>query len=104
MVMSLSPEIRNLIIQSMNGQLTAHIDISGNEQKLKQFTNMYGYDGDVYGFVHGFLLGSVMASAYTIAKTALLRDLSEEEKKEIAELIKTMKIKILEIMTKIQNT
>lgn len=102
--MSLIPKLRERISADIDTLLQVATEISSNPEKLTNFAQQWGHDGDdVYSFVHGFLVGSVHQTAFDHARIIIGRPLTPEERGEVSQLSHERIVQIKEIISKLKN-
>ena len=86
--MSLNLELKQIIEQNLNTAVELYNEITFSEKSLQKFTSQFGDVENSYDFIHGYFMGDLQGIAFSISRFVLGRNMNEDERNEVAKLIK----------------
>ena len=97
--MLLDPVLKKTIELNAKSSFDIFQDIKGN---LDYLINTWGCE-DGPEFTHGFIIGDMLGQAFATTRTTLGRALSKEEQKEVSDLIKSYKIPVKDLISRLKK-
>ncbi|PIN96774.1 MAG: hypothetical protein COU45_06090 [Nitrosopumilus sp. CG10_big_fil_rev_8_21_14_0_10_33_7] len=101
--MTLNAELKRLIDESLDTSVKLYSEIKSTKNGLEKFVMQFGNVENPYDFMHGYFMGDLQGLAFGTIRVALGREMNEEEREDLAEIIKSKRIKIQNIVDRIKN-
>lgn len=100
--MTLNAELKQIIEKSLDTSVELYNELRSSKKGLEKFVMQFGSVENPYDFMHGYFMGDLQGLAFGTIRIALGREMNEEERKELAEIIKSKRIKVQNIINKIK--
>ncbi|MCV0401320.1 MAG: hypothetical protein K5777_05015 [Nitrosopumilus sp.] len=97
-------EFRKTIDDTLDLSIKAYSGIKLTENNLKKFTMQFGDIENPQDFIQGYFMGELQGIAFATARCVLGRDMVEEERIQIANIIKSKISKVQNIIKDIKNS
>lgn len=100
----MNEELKKIIGDALDSSIKVYSEIKPTEKNLKKFTMQFGNVENPYDFIQGYFMGELQGIAIAIARYTLGRDMVEEERIQIAIIIKSKTSKVQSIVKRIENS
>jgi len=100
--MTLNIELKQIIENSLDTSVELYNEIRSSKKGLKKFVMQFGNVENPYDFMHGYFMGDLQGLAFGTIRIALGREMNEEERNELAEIIKSKRIHVENIVNRIK--
>ena len=100
--MTLNAELKQIIEKSLDTSVELYNEIRSSKKGLEKFVMQFGNVENPYDFMHDYFMGDLQGLAFGTIRIALGREMNEEERNELAEIIKSKRIKVENIVNRIK--
>ena len=100
----MNTELKQIIENNLDTAVKLYDEIRLSKKGLEKFVTQFGNVENPYDFMHGYFMGDLQGLAFGTIRTALGREMDEKEREELAEIIKSKRIKVQNIVDRIKNT
>lgn len=100
--MTLNAELKQIIEKSLDTSVELYNEIRSSKKGLEKFVMQFGNVENPYDFMHGYFMGDLQGLAFGTIRIVLGREMNEEERNELAEIIKSKRIKVENIVNRIK--
>jgi hypothetical protein len=102
--MTLKIEFKRIIDESLDTSVEIHGEIKSTKKGLEKWVTQFGNVENPYDFMHGYFMGDLQGLAFGTVRVVLGREMTEEEREDLAEIIKSKRIKVQNIVNRIKKT
>ena len=85
--MTLKIELKRIIDESLDTSVEIHGEIKSTKKGLEKFVTQFGNVENPYDFMHGYFMGDLQALAFGTVRVVLGREMTEEEREGLVEII-----------------
>jgi hypothetical protein len=103
-ILTLNAELKQIINESLDTSVELYGEIKSTKKGLEKFVTQFGNVENSYDFMHGYFMGDLQGLAFGTIRIALGREMNDEEREDLAEIIKSKRIKVQNIVNRIKNT
>lgn len=103
-ILTLNTELKQIINESLDTSVELYGEIKSTKKGLEKFVTQFGNVENSYDFMHGYFMGDLQGLAFGTIRIALGREMNDEEREDLAEIIKSKRIKVQNIVNRIKNT
>lgn len=102
--MTLKIELKRIIDESLDTSVELYGEIKSTKKGLEKFVTQFGNVENPYDFMHGYFMGDLQGLAFGTIRVILGREMTEDEREDLAEIIKSKRIKVQNIVNRIKKT
>ena len=102
--MTLKIELKRIIDESLDTSVEIHGEIKSTKKGLEKLVTQFGNVENPYDFMHGYFMGDLQGLTFGTVRVVLGREMTEEEREDLAEIIKSKRIKVQNIVNRIKKT
>jgi len=102
--MTLKIELKRIIDESLDTSVELYGEIKSTKKGLEKFVTQFGNVENPYDFMHGYFMGDLQGLAFGTIRVVLGREMTEDEREDLAEIIKSKRIKVQNIVNRIKRT
>lgn len=102
--MTLKIELKRIIDESLDTSVELYGEIKSTKKGLEKFVTQFGNVENPYDFMHGYFMGDLQGLAFGTIRVVLGREMTEDEREDLAEIIKSKRIKVQNIVNRIKKT
>lgn len=102
--MTLKIELERIIDESLDTSVELYGEIKSTKKGLEKFVTQFGNVENPYDFMHWYFMGDLQGLAFGTVRVVLGREMTEEERDDLAEIIKSKRIKVQNIVNRIKKT
>ncbi|MEK6867091.1 MAG: hypothetical protein AABZ42_04660 [Thermoproteota archaeon] len=97
-------ELKRIIDESLDTSVELYGEIKSTKKGLEKFVTQFGNVENPYDFMHGYFMGDLQGLAFGTIRVVLGREMTEDEREDLAEIIKSKRIKVQNIVNRIKKT
>lgn len=97
-------ELKKTIDSTLDTSIEAYNEMKPSEKNLNKFTMQFGDIENSFDFIHGYFMGELQGIAFATARCTLGRDMIEEERTQLAIILKSKKSRVQSIIKSIMNS
>ncbi len=102
--MTLKIELKRIIDESLDTSVELYGEIKSTKKGLEKFVTQFGNVENPYDFMHGYFMGDLQGLAFGTVRVVLGREMTDDEREDLAEIIKSKRIKVQNIVNRIKKT
>ena len=101
--MGLDSQTKDIVNKNLNTSISIFNEIKSSKDVLKKYAENYGNKENHYEFIHGHMIGQIEGEAFSMVRTSLGRPLTDEERDDLAEIVKSKRPLISDLIERLKN-